>query len=1080
MNQSNTMNQTQARLVQLFRYVQAFNQLQNPVQREIDGQPWRMWFADLPTHPSIQIGTQGTQDSTSTDTRLTQKDQEQAENTDSYLLKVSRPELTDPPQPPQQIKALLKSNWSDPLKEVEVDARIEANPDLSLLYKHWKQQYDIWIEKERPAQKARQVFDRFYELRNRLERETEQIELMVGDGILSWKPQPDITIYHPILLMRVQLNFNPRIPEFTLSETEQPSELYTTPLQNINDINSHDLSNSRQEFEQQHWHPLGGEQTTAFFQSFIHQISPKGRFVAQAVKIDTSPIIYRSPVIFVRKRTLGFSTAIEAILDDLPQRQQLSYALTSLVGVTGISNNLRPKYTNSVSSPSGEDINILLSKPANAEQLEIAQKLEHNSAVLVQGPPGTGKTHTIANLLGHLLAQGKSVLVTSHTSKALKVLHEKIVPPLQPLCVSMLEDDNRRQMERAIDAITERLSHENPAQLEKEAANLQRERTALIEQIRNDREDLKLARNIEYEPLIVDGQQYTPSQAARYIAEHVEDQWIYDVITLEIPLPLSLQEFTELYHTNIAVSSQNEQDLIEGLPDLQHLPTPVEFEQQLSELSTLERTQQALKQEDLSYRSDLWHFTPQQRVSGRLKELQDNLKRELTFLLKEDAWRLTAIQAGREGKLQQQVWEELISKVEQVNELALQNNSSLYEYNPVIPEDCLPERREVALQEILNHLIKGKKLNTITLLTHKDWKTLIQKARVNDQPPTQKEHFVALQSLVGLQKARKELVARWQRQIVPLGAHDVMALGQKPELICYQYVPQLRECLEWYPSRWLPLEQQLQQQGLLWEKLLSELPVVITEYGQILQLRVAVLEHLPTLLETEEKRREYAANEAKLRNLKAELQRIAANEPAISPIKLLRLASEQRDPIAYKTHYNYIVDLHERQKELIRRQQLLRKLEQYAPNWAADIRARRGRHGEETPPTNINEAWRYCQFRYELDRRANISLDEVQKRIEQNTHTLHQITADLVEKKAWAAQIRRITLEQQRALQGWKELMRKVGKGTGKRAPQLLAQARQLIPKCQTAVPVWIMPLNRVVQNLVVTLEGGERIEGRR
>ncbi len=42
--------------------------------------------------------------------------------------------------------------------------------------------------------------------------------------------------------------------------------------------------------------------------------------------------------------------------------------------------------------------------------------------MLVQGPPGTGKTHTIANLIGHLLAQGKSVLVTSEKPKALLVM----------------------------------------------------------------------------------------------------------------------------------------------------------------------------------------------------------------------------------------------------------------------------------------------------------------------------------------------------------------------------------------------------------------------------------------------------------------------------------------------------------------------------------------------------------------------------------------------------------------------------------------------------------------------------------
>jgi hypothetical protein len=43
--------------------------------------------------------------------------------------------------------------------------------------------------------------------------------------------------------------------------------------------------------------------------------------------------------------------------------------------------------------------------------------------------------------------------------------------------------------------------------------------------------------------------------------------------------------------------------------------------------------------------------------------------------------------------------------------------------------------------------------------------------------------------------------------------------------------------------------------------------------------------------------------------------------------------------------------------------------------------------------------------------------------------------------------------------------MRKIGKGTGIRAPILRAQARELMQRCQTAVPVWIMPLSQVVES---------------
>src|SRR5260221_13318526 len=118
-------------------------------------------------------------------------------------------------------------------------------------------------------------------------------------------------------------------------------------------------------------------------------------------------------------------------------------------------------------APNGEDEHILLSKPANAEQLEIARRLERNNAVLVQGPPGTGKTHTIANLIGHLLAQGKSILVTSHTTKALRVLRDQVVPRLRPLCVSLLDSDidSRRQLESSVDATVSQISLEDAQQM---------------------------------------------------------------------------------------------------------------------------------------------------------------------------------------------------------------------------------------------------------------------------------------------------------------------------------------------------------------------------------------------------------------------------------------------------------------------------------------------------------------------------------------------------------------------------------------------------------------------------------------
>src|SRR5260370_7652475 len=128
---------------------------------------------------------------------------------------------------------------------------------------------------------------------------------------------------------------------------------------------------------------------------------------------------------------------------------------------------------------------VLLSKPANPEQIRIAQQLELHGGVLVQGPPGTGKTHTIGNLIGHLLAQGKSVLVTSQATKALRMGRHHIVPELRPLCVSLLENDleSRKQLESAVGSIAERLSRADATSFELEAKILKSDRPHLFKKL---------------------------------------------------------------------------------------------------------------------------------------------------------------------------------------------------------------------------------------------------------------------------------------------------------------------------------------------------------------------------------------------------------------------------------------------------------------------------------------------------------------------------------------------------------------------------------------------------------------------
>ena len=59
-------------------------------------------------------------------------------------------------------------------------------------------------------------------------------------------------------------------------------------------------------------------------------------------------------------------------------------------------------------------------------QQRVIQNVENNRLMAVQGPPGTGKSQTIVNLVAHLIANGKTVLVASRMDKAVDVVADRL------------------------------------------------------------------------------------------------------------------------------------------------------------------------------------------------------------------------------------------------------------------------------------------------------------------------------------------------------------------------------------------------------------------------------------------------------------------------------------------------------------------------------------------------------------------------------------------------------------------------------------------------------------------------------
>ncbi|MGD9858169.1 MAG: AAA domain-containing protein [Planctomycetaceae bacterium] len=573
------------RIAQIFQFLKALNEHRSPAIRQVREQPWMMWLDFLPNHPSIVFPERVARPSTAND------DESTAEP--DFILRVRRPKLTSAPSLPAEVSDWLQPGWDDPHKDVirlesrnEYDSegevitvRFDDDPGRTDALERWLKNREAWRTAELPARDAMAVFDKLYGLHGRLEREAERVDLVIGDGVLSWEQQQG-SIYHPILLQRVQLIFDPHVPEFTIVDADFSSELYTSLFHSVSDSDPQTLRAVAQELDKGGYHPLDVE-VGGFLEGLVNRLSPaRGTFVGRGRPEPSSehPTIGRAPVLLLRSRTKGFGNAIEQVIEAVADRSDFCDALKNIVGCESLSSpDFRVESDERPPGPERPARDILFGKPANQEQLRIAQAIDRHGSVLVQGPPGTGKSHTIANLIGHLLAHGQSVLVTSHTTKALRVLRNHLVEELRPLCVSVLESDldSRQQLEDAVQAISARLSNSDVQELEREAGWLDEQRSRLLEELVKLQEDLKNARADEYREIVIGGKGIPPSDAARLVSQgRGQHDWIPSSVAFGEPCPLSASEVRELYATN-ELTRPNDDRLVERpLPSAAELPLP--------------------------------------------------------------------------------------------------------------------------------------------------------------------------------------------------------------------------------------------------------------------------------------------------------------------------------------------------------------------------------------------------------------------------------------------------------------------------------------------------------------------------
>jgi very-short-patch-repair endonuclease len=878
--------------------------------------------------------------------------------------------------------------------------------------------------------------------------------------LLSWR-RLEGGIFHPVLLQRLQLTFDPALPRFTITEAERPPELYSAIFQSMTDVDGRAIGKAMDELEQGNYRPMGDDSTSGFLKKLLIQLSSQGEFVEPGSlgSENDVPRIARRPVFFLRARTLGFAACIEGILEDIRENEDLPLPLLNIVGIE-TPKEMAAETGVTTTATELEVCDVLLSKQANPEQIRIAQQIDSSAGILVQGPPGTGKTHTIGNLIGHLLANGKSVLVTSHTTKALRMVRSQVVDKLRPLCVSVLESDldSRKQMESAVGAIAEKLSKANAKSLQIDSDQLSTLRENLLLKLSDLRNKLVKARGDEYRDILIGGKSWTPSDAARFLAaEREKHGWVPEPVVPGAGLPLPVSQILELYATNGSLKPETEQELASALPDPRELLTHGEFEELVSRRDDLASTDRTLREE-------LWESRPHEVTPESLSDLAAKLERAVEPLSGKDRWKLAAVHAGSSGPYREP-WDNLVSQIERADAEIAKSQETLLRYSVEIGSDLdLNEQERIAL-EIHAYLLEGNTLNFLSYLTHSAWKKLAQSAKVNGREPAVAEHFLAINKLARSRNLRRELAARWDRQMVPLGAAPSHSLGREVEKSAVQFCGPIRECLSWSVRTWIPLETELKEAGFLWKKFLDEQPPGVGTDGALQRLQSAVTNILLPILKSRIRRLMWDRNEAKIVALRDKLMIAKATAPHSRVTSELFDAVRSCDREAYHRHYLSLIEISSHAATFHKRKALLATLERMAPGWAAALSHRSGVHGEPVSPGDPVEAWIWRQLHDELEKRASVSLEALQTAIDECSEQVRITTIDLIESRAWAFQTGRTSLSQRQALVGWLDTIRKIGKGMGLRVPRLRSEAAQQMTDCRGAVPVWIMPLSRVVEN---------------
>lgn len=995
----------------------------------------------------------------------------------------------------------------------------------------WLAKRAEWLKERLPRERNKALFERFLTAREKLEASNLRSELLVGNFVFTSAPgltgtgdsnefadyplvaQPiEITIGSskrnlPLLEVRVDESASPRF----LGEVVQVFAEERIDLAVLNELKEYVASASPE--------VLGDEALTSEIRNAAVRLSTACRWVdpnetesaAVGAERDASDVKFRitpRAVLFLQDRPTGIKEAVEAIRARIDDSSDIPQHLVEIVSPDAFptyapEDDRKPTLEEKLAATAGEDETILLTKPANTEQLAIARSIMRNDVVLVQGPPGTGKTHTIANLLGHFLAQGKRVLVTSQTTKALAVLKEKLPEEIQPLCVSVIQD--KKDLERTAVALQRTISTTTLTELSESIEELEADRRTLTADLHAARSRLYALRLNETKGPVYQGVEIP----IRDLAEDLRrNEALADLIPGEPeagPMPLTAEELRDLYATNGRWKAETQRELSLELPASAELPTGEKMREMSDEYARLRDAASTEKTgiERVSGRSNAQgtSFLEYATASGaRLFVKRDRtamLDKDPGFKLIEkcdsDPILRAALVAALDPSLDAggadlfvTLGQKLSTLDDAEREITRRRMSTglAVEFPKGAAESSEGDfaARKEAAEWFAQNAPDGRP-GWFSRVFGKGKKMLaaLASVTVNGKTPNTREMFEAIAAECVYREKERETADRWNAVARAAGAPDFASFGENGSSAATELaraygddLPKVAGCRATVASLLEDLrDAEVSAYGATGKAI--ELPLDATDAdGKLDEKKAfedpeALLSALSTLvrdlLRPVHAYRHIEAELKKTNDWKADVAEKLLPVSDRSPVVARLAAALLTDPDGWTEAYKDLQQLERQRAPFVRRRALLEKLGAAAPEWCDALLEGRPGFDGTTVPVDIEKAWDWKQKDRLYREWTSESPEALQEKAARLSRELRSNTARLAAEKAWYATKKR--LEGSDAISNLSMLVyyMKRASGHGKKVAEYRREANRLLPDCQAAVPVWIMMLQDALLN---------------